>query len=212
MQFDDIILDPAGFPMVKVGVLYIHWLPVTKIQIEYFLCSITDTSYDESWYDLLLDQNPRISPGDARAENYHKLFATGVILRDMKRYITWCGRGFDLPNEDEWKKVFDVLSNQSSIESDFEQLVAHAKGERAQLLIRKLNQIVTGNRKLADQMFMRNGVMEHVHTGAGSYGLMGQAAPGLVGNLSSPSLERALVTRNENARLKHIGFRLVKRG
>lgn len=212
MQFDDVVLDPAGFPMVKIGVLYIHWLPVTKIQIEYFLCSITDTSYDESWYDLLLDQNPRISPGDARADNYHKLFATGVIPRDVKRYITWCGRGFDLPSEDEWKKVFDMLSSQPIIESDFEQLVTHAKGERAQLLIRQLNQIVTGNRKLADQMFMRNGVMEHVHTGTGNYGLMGQAAPGLVGNLSSPSLERALANRNENARLKHIGFRLVKRG
>ena len=210
MSSEKVILDPAGFPMIKVGNLYVHWLPVTKIQIEYFLSSITDTSYDESWYNLLLDQNPRISPGDMRTDNYYKLFATGVVVRDVRRYITWCGRGFDFPSEEEWKTIFNSVNN-PPYEEVFEQVIEKTKGERAQLLLRNLNSLSIGNHTIADRMLLRNGIMEHVYMNGG-YGLMGQAASGLVGILSSPSLDKALRNQNENARLKHIGFRLIMKG
>jgi hypothetical protein len=210
MQFDDVKLDPAGFPMVKIGSFYINWLPVTKIQIEYFLSSITDTSYDESWYNSILDQNPRISPGDTRGDNYYKLFATGVIPRDVKRYVTWCGRGFDIPNEEQWRATLNSVNVPAS-EEVINQVIEQAKGERAQLLLRKLSQIAGDNSTIADHMFLRKGVMEHVYTNGG-YGLMGQAASGLVGILSNPSLDKALRNQNEDARLKHIGFRLIKKG
>ena len=59
------ILDKAGFPMIWVDKplsAYIHWLPVTKIQFELFMCDSPSSDLSDAWYREVLSLNPRVSP------------------------------------------------------------------------------------------------------------------------------------------------------
>ena len=58
------------FPLVVVPGqdFALFWLPLTKVQIEYFLSETTDSQFDRAWYDGRLRNNPRITPEQLTAQ------------------------------------------------------------------------------------------------------------------------------------------------
>jgi hypothetical protein len=181
--------DRAGFPMLWLEDLgaFVHWLPVTKIQCEHFLCDVTDSSFDAAWYDQLLALNPRVSPKEIDERNYWRAIVTGVQPAEAERFARWCGEGYSLPTLSEWCDVYAACK-------------AAARMGTPQMR--------------ADQMLMRLGAMEWVEDVADGYrwGGMGRLHPDFHGLLFTPDHGRsARPTRPEIDRLSYYGFRLLRR-
>jgi len=99
-----IALDSTNFPMMYIesGKFHIHWMPVTKIQFEYFLSSGSVTSFGSAWYEQVLDYNERVTPGLVTANNYWQSFITGITPMEIKAFAGWLGKEYDIPTHDEW--------------------------------------------------------------------------------------------------------------
>lgn len=221
-------LDPIGFPMIWIErcAFYIHWLPVTKIQIEYFLSSPTNSmnEYDEAWYqNLCRNYTGRISPGQLKSGNYWRAFVTGMLPVEAKRFAIWCGRGgYDLLTVQEWMDAFRYLSQVQADPAYIEQVTAvEGLKERPRRLIRNLEGVLQneasqleGARSLADQMLMRLGVMEFVYVNEqrNTFAGLGQTHSSFFGGFITPSKgPQTLTNPAEGARMKHYGFRLICR-
>lgn len=224
MSNPEIVLDRTGFPMVRVVALdaYVHWLPVTKIQFEYFMAATSDGLFDSRWYDEILDLNPRITPAAVRQTNYWQAFLTGITPTEALKFAHWCGAEYALPTLDEWNAAYRELKELP----DFELNLLDGLGDlsaRARTLLTQLNstgRIVTEQiggynpRTLADQMLMRLGVMEWVEctTQRVRWGGMGITHPAFYGALQTPDQGQPMLPINpETNRLRHFGFRLIKR-
>ncbi|GEM_PF-632804 len=213
-------LDTAGFPMIVLPGLQfsIHWLPVTKIQIEYFLSAVYDAKYNEEWYNEILSKGtPRISPRAIRVNSYIDLFVTGILPAEAQRYSRWCGQGFDLPTEDEWLNAYKVLERIAAVPAAIDH-ICQTTGirERTDRLLRMLEKTLTNDagrdRKVVDQMVMRHGVYEYVYESdqRDTFAGIGQAKD----TINPPRKGANRFTdrnRAEGARNKQYGFRLIKR-
>lgn len=219
----DIILDPIGFPLIRAGGLYVHFLPVTKIQIEYFLCSTNETAYDEAWYTEVLGFNPRISPASITPANLIGVFVTGVLPRDARSFAQWCGTTYDLPTAAQWTTIFttlnDVIIDARIAQDHIEQILSKDKlNARARTIITNIHHSISSKisagrtRSLSDQMLMRGGVMEYVYLNDqhNTYGGFGETKFSLFD--PSKGHPETLNNSREGARLRHYGFRLVKQG
>jgi hypothetical protein len=218
--------DRANFPMVYVEPLnaYMHWLPVTKIQIEYFLSSTNDTSFNDDWYQNVLGFNDRVSPGAVTQANYWMAFITGILPRDARRFAQWAGEGsMELPTAQEWFTAYQYFMEIADDPDHIEQLAtdSHIKPRTVQL-IRNLEQAVkqdsfhlTGGRHLCDQMIMRLGVMEYVYRddSRNTYGGYGQTNNRFFGSIYEPMVDypEPIANPRDGAQMKHYGFRLIKR-
>src|SRR4051794_29027663 len=109
--------DRTGFPMLHLPELngYLHWLPVTKIQFEYFICDEPDDHFGEQWYAEIRRQNPRVSPNDVRAENYWHAFLTGITPQEARRFARWSGADYALPTLDEWCTAWQTLKRYGAV-------------------------------------------------------------------------------------------------
>ncbi len=212
-------LDKTGFPMLWVEPIdaYIHWLPITKIQIEYFLCAITESSFDATWYDTILSLNRRISPAHIRANNYWQAFLTGIIPSEAQRFTRWCGEGYEIPSLDDWFTAYKSLKAMSPKASpemgklrDRTQTLISNLGSASKVASRDVENEYT----LADQMLMRMGVMEWVELPEhrNRWGGMGETFPDFHGDLFTPDNGNPRLPINpENKRLSYYGFRLLWR-
>lgn len=212
-------LDKTGFPMLWVEPInaYMHWLPITKIQIEYFLCAITDSSFDATWYDTVLSLNRRISPAYIRSDNYWQAILTGIVPLEAQRFARWCGEGYEIPSLDDWFTAYKSLKSMTPKASP-------EMGElrnRTQALLTKLDfasESATRDagyeRTLADQLLMRMGVMEWVALPEhrNRWGGMGETYSKFHGDLFTPDYGQPKLPNNpENTRLSYYGFRLIWR-
>jgi hypothetical protein len=219
-------LDSSGFPMIWVQPIraYMHWLPVTKIQIEHFLSSTNDAMFDEAWYNRLLSMNKRISPGEVRNSNYWEAFLTGILPREAQRFAIWCGRDYDLPTADEWFAAYKHFKSYNQDSSVIENIaLTPGLSERAQTLLanvesaarREAASALGSERTLADQMLMRLGLMEYVYEDEqrNTFGGFGQTHSAFFGSFVSPnSGVQRLNNPAEGARMRQYGFRLIYRG
>ncbi|MBZ0296845.1 MAG: hypothetical protein K8L99_30065 [Anaerolineae bacterium] len=218
-------LDETQFPMIWIesGNFFMQWLPVTKIQIEYFLCSGSVTAFTAGWYDEVLDYNPRITPGLVKGSNYWRAFITGIKPLEIRQFISWMGSGYDMPTVDEWQKAYKELKQQEADSNVISQLTEVSSiNRRAATLIRNIDislgeiSAARDGRKLADQALMRNGVMEYVYLDdrRNTYGGFGQPVGQFFGNTASPDKGKPerLIDEHEGAKMPHYGFRLIKRG
>jgi hypothetical protein len=160
---------------------YIQWLPVTKLQLEWFLCDQPSSRFDQGWYEQLLNihgnEPHRVPPTKIQDGNYYRALVTGMKPAEIKEYIAWLddkGDGFfHIPTSAEWLKVYREFSTQPAIDVG-EVDCLRGFTERTRSLLRQLDRVArvlaekpvpgTSARpiSLADQMFMRNGVMEWV--------------------------------------------------
>jgi hypothetical protein len=213
-------LDCTGFPMVKCEEIdaFVHWIPVTKVQLEYFLCDTTKARYDETWYKDIREVNPRVSPKLLNERNYWHLFATGIKPSEAQDYAAWCGEEYQLPTLEEWNLIYKSFTAKPAIESPFTGMEMH---ERPRQLTQKLEDFLKRQgklsqreRKLGDQMLLRNGVMEWVQCYQREQEWAGMGLP--------PSVWHAVIRLPESGqpetpkqpevtRLYYYGIRLIKR-
>lgn len=168
-------VDPkTRFPLLEVpGQNFaLFWLPVTKIQIEYFLSDTLDSQFDRTWYHARLRVNPRIMPEQLNAQNLLQAFLTHISFYEARVFSHWYGKHFDLPTEEEWHQA----------QWAFEQIAAHAEyvqqilqlpalHPRARLLIQACENALPGyqrlrdpsERKLSHQLLLRAGILEYVY-------------------------------------------------
>jgi len=219
MDITNIKLDKTGFPMIWVEEIkaYIHWLPVTKVQIEYFLCdSPVNKDFNESWYNELLELNRRVSPRQAKKKDYWQLFLTGIQPEEAQAFAEWCGENYRLPTIDEWNKTYRSIRNVAAVGSLPADL--NLTG-RSKAIAEKINEIGIERyrinpteRKLVDQLMMRYGVMEWVEVSNNAYnwGGMGQPDPGFQSMIRTPDNGTPEIPRDaKKNRLRYYGFRLI---
>jgi len=209
----------VGFPMVwfeEVGA-YVHWLPITKIQFEYFLCDAPDAYFDAGWYESVLQLNPRVTPREISAHNYWRALMTGVRPVEAQRFVSWCGAGFRLPTEDEWTALYRALRArpagdlQASGLLDDRDLRIRELLERIDASTYEANRRMSCGPSLAGQMLLRFGAMEWVRVGSppSAWGTKGEPLPDFCGNLEV--LDRSaetLAADPESSRFPAAGFRL----
>jgi hypothetical protein len=208
--------DPVGFPMLAVERdLYVHWLPITKIQFEYFMSDAYDRTFDIRWYEEALKLNARVTPMKIVTSNYWNTFLSGIQPAEAQRFAFWCGDGFRLPSVEEWTRAYRVLSSQPILDLDsldaFKDLPSRLRDvilrtdEASAEAARRLGYV----RRLADQLLMRLGFLEWV-VDDGRWGAMGEPYPELCGNLATPETGEPLYpSRPDGVRLPCFGFRLV---
>ena len=226
------ILDRAGGPMIWVPPLkaYLHLLPVTKLQFERFLAEQPGGSFDFKWYDAVLgldaEKTGRVAPHAVKAGNYWQAFLTGIRPDEARVYAQWCeedgGDEYAVPTQVEWWTAYEYLKQQDALPDvprPFQNLALSSRMseliERLEIVNGKLPKLVPDSRKLAEQMYLRNGILEWVACstlGKPEWGGFGQPAASFLGTMYSlergtPNFQRdALATRTAG-----YGFRLLRR-
>jgi hypothetical protein len=168
---------------------YVHWLPVTKLQFELFLCDQPSNRFDQDWYNELLRVHVqgesaseieigRVSPSMIRRDNYFKAFLTGIRPSEIAPFISWLDESqdgnFDLPTDEEWRTICDELCRtpEIKIEEAFRDL---PQSPRMRTLLTRIDAVArdivaspasgqpsTTLVTCGDQMLLRNGIMEWV--------------------------------------------------
>jgi len=216
-------LDPTGCPMIWVDAVeaYMHWIPVTKIQFEHFLCAAPDSHFDESWYDAILHLNPRVTPGGIRSDNYWRAFLGGITPDEVQRFARWCGEGYTIPTLEDWFTAYQALKALPPEPSDVIDSMGNLRN-RVRTALSRLDSAsktaltrVGYERTLADQMLMRLGVMEWVECREQprfQWGGMGETDSRFQGNLFTPDYGQPSIPNNPDTdRLHYYGFRLIWR-
>lgn len=216
----DVTSDPTGFPMVWFKQLgaFVHWLPVTKIQFERFLCAAPDAYFDAAWYGTVLSLNPRVTPREISPDNYWQALMTAVRPAEAQRYASWCGDGFRLLSEEEWMVLYRALRARPAIDLAASRLL-DCREVRTRDLLERMN--VASHQAaarmhdtpgLASQMLLRYGAMEWVRsaTSPSGWSAKGEPFPDFCGNLEAVEDPAAmLATELDSQRLPAAGFRLL---
>lgn len=220
-DFTDLMieLDAAGFPMIYIPDqgFAIHWMPVTKIQVEYFLSVVNDSKYNEDWYTTLLGYSKRVSPDRVRPTTFNELFVTGILPSEAQRFSQWCGRGYDLPTEREWSAAADFLDHLPAAQDNINLLMStNGIRERTARVIKALEGAISGesrstSRSVVDQAVMRGGIYEFVYEDdrRDTFGAMGQPSRSLTGRGKMLRLTDSY--RATGMRHAQYGFRLIHR-
>jgi hypothetical protein len=213
--------DRTGFPMVYIDAIgaFMHWMPVTKLQFEYFMCSAPDSQFGEGWYEEILQPNPRVSPGAINASNYWRALLTNILPEEAQRFARWCGDEYEVPTLEVWSAAYKALKELPP-ESGVVERMGKLK-DRVRTTLNRLDSETAKalrdagyDRTLADQMLMRMGVLEWVEcpTQRVHWGGMGELNPRFHGFLFRPdSGQPSRPVNPENERLHYYGARLIRR-
>ena len=212
--------DRAGFPLLWIEPLgaHLHWLPVTKVQFEVFLCDTDEPGFDAAWYDRLLALNPRLSAADLQHRNYWRGLLTGVLPGEAQRFAAWCGEEYALPTLEQWLTAYRTVSALPALPRD---AIDRLPGlsERGRLLVQALDSAAAGveqgrgrPRTLAEQMLMRQGALEWVEetVGSGSWAALGELPSSFRKMIASPEIP-VIPPQAATVRCEIFGFRLLRR-
>ena len=230
------ILDRTNFPMVRIEQFdcYVNFLPITKIQFEYFLCDrVASRGFDEAWYHQRLQQNPRCAPSQVNSDNFHNAFLTSIKPNvETQLFGEWLvGPDYvaKLPELAEWNAIYDALKAESEINfSEVQNL--EGINRRAVELIRNLRSLnrasIVANspfaggaqssnnsvRKLTHQLLYQGGILEWVSDGNewGGRGGADRKRGGGGANIDPVSEGlRQLNTHDNDPPPESIGFRFI---
>lgn len=170
IDFDNANPKLCGIPLIKMGQLglSVQFLPITKIQFEYFLCDQPDPDLNEAVYNEILSENARGSLHNITIENYRQLFLTGIKPKELEKYCLWMGENFATPTLQEWLSIYDVLQQATEISVAKKIVEQKLSTVRSSIILENLDNInkkivgSDGPRSICDQIFMRHGIQEWV--------------------------------------------------
>lgn len=207
-------IDPSGFPMIKFPEIsgYVSWYPVTKLQFEDFLCKTDQMQFDDNWYKLVREKNPRETSTRLSNQNYWNAFLTGISPEEVDNYILELGLDYAVIAFSNWLKVYNQAKSESPI--DLSIVLQNVTNVQMRSLIERMNNLLpriarefgTTEPSLADQMFLRNGVGEWVFS-------PGQQNPWQVAGKPNPTFHQAATSIDQGRpispfqeRLGDVGF------
>lgn len=213
--------DPTGFPLILVPELglYVHGLPVTKMQFEHFLCDATDGHFDSRWYDEIRRLNPRMSARRIERSNYWNAFLSGLLPAEAERFAAWCGPGYRLLRTSEWQRLYRALERQDATSLEETGLLAGLAPHHRELITqveRAVEDACTqsGDRcHMTERTLMRMGLIEWTAIEGPNQNLwagLGEPHPSFCGNLFTPARGDLIQPADgETRRLPSFGFRLA---
>jgi hypothetical protein len=225
-------LDPLGFPMVWVHALkaYVHWMPMTRIQFELFLARGGAEELNADWYAKRCESDRRPSAADLTSENFAQCLLTGVLPEEAQIIADWLGPDFQLLTHDEWVTVLRAADQEEAEPVDWAALPAMSMASpRCIELLRALGTLPLQGPwglpapeapdgyhppKRADQMLLRGGVLEWVHTGRpeAPWGGLGQVHHTLHRRIPDLFDEDVVIPRQPTEeRIGYFGFRLARK-
>jgi formylglycine-generating enzyme required for sulfatase activity len=206
MQFS---CDRTGFPLVALPelLLEVQLLPVTKVQFERFLAE--PNSFGDTWYEEVLQLNPRVSSRRFTTENRERLFLTGLLPEEVLAFAKWMGEGFALPTVAEWRAIHKALGAEPASLRRLTTLLSQQGARLAFELVQHL-QASFQLPSLLDLSLMQCGVVEWVRQGSAWVGL-GAPRPEFHPNLWNPQVDEVRPLR-AGVRIPYFGCRLVRRG
>ncbi|HVR11933.1 MAG TPA: hypothetical protein VMW75_28080 [Thermoanaerobaculia bacterium] len=214
-------IDPTGFPLVWVEAIaaWMHWLPVSKLQLERCQRQAPGRGFDAAWYDHLLALNPHVAPAHVTSENYHRALLTGILPAEAQRFAALLGEGFAVPTLDEWLRAWSALDAMSA-ERGLPGALAHHLDEPVRTLMLRIDSALATtaararrHRTLADQMLLRFGVLEWVERQGDPARWVGIGEPARLapGVRVSPERGPVVPDRPEAFRSYLFGFRLIRK-
>lgn len=200
--------DRTGFPLIEVVELglQVHLLPVTKWQFERFLAEPND--FGDRWYEEALSVNPRQSYRRFSLERREGLLLSGVLPEEALTFARWLGEGFDLPTVAEWRAVYRALEVDSVPFAHLDWHLAQLPAAPARSIVRRLVEHFQPC-AVVDLSLMRGGILEWVREGESWVGL-GAPRVEVWPHLWDP-LTDVIRPARPGERLRHFGFRLVRR-
>ena len=165
------------FPLIEVPGqdFALFWLPLTKVQVEYFLCDTIDSQFDRAWYGKRLQKTRRVSPEQLVARNLPQAFITDITFHEARIFSEWYGPGYDLPTTEEWHRALRAFEAVAAHSAYVEQILALPDlHPRARLLIDACEKALPSyqqvrdlsERKLSHQLMMSLGILEYVYQDA----------------------------------------------
>jgi hypothetical protein len=156
--------SPTGFPLVTFPCLpvQIGLLPLTWVQLEYFLTETSDRRFDAAWYQRRVQEVQRATTSALRPGQTDALFVRGLTIAEIQGIGRWWGgERFFVPTAQEWQQVADATMQSAPLDWR-----AVSVQSRASLVLEKLETLAAtasaDARTLADQMIMRGGMRELV--------------------------------------------------
>jgi len=193
-----VVDNKSHFPLLEIkdiGSLTL-W-PITKIQFEEYISQVN--RYGDTWYDEILNCNPRVSYQQVSKKNYERLFITGLNIEEVLSFSKWFGEDFRIPSVEEWREIYRLMG----IQSDFPP--PSDMSYPANKIWKKLSKFSNSPIKFS---FLQDGVIEWVSSGE-NYAGLGAPRPNLFPNAFNP-LTDIIKKFKHDERLNYLGFRLIK--
>ena len=214
MQFS---FDRTGFPLIRVPEvgLDVQLLPVTKVQFERFIAE--PNSFGDTWYEEILEVNPRVSYRQFTADNREGIFITGLLPEEAVSFVRWMGDEFTLPTIEEWRAIYKALERRPVESGALEcakpsrkagRLRSQCSAEQPLVILERLREQLE-LRSWLSLSLMYGGVVEWVQRGSSWVGL------GVPRYEFYPNLWDALADvvspLHPDERLPYFGIRLVRK-
>jgi len=215
-------LDPrTHFPLVEVpGQNFaLFWLPLSKIQAEYFLSDTIERPFDRAWYRERLRVNPREVPENLTPSNLIQAFLTGILFDEARKCSEWFGKGFGLPHSSEWQRALAVFEMESADPAYVQQILAlpYLHPRARQLVIACEDALPVfqrqnnpANRKLAHQLMLQAGIFEYVYQDGSANRCEACGTPQHLGRAASETT-RTLLHPDQGERMGNLGMRPIIR-
>lgn len=223
------------FPLVQVpGTNYkLSWFPMTRMQIEYFLCDTQDSRFDRDWYLKCLQNMPHLTLEQLTVDTVRQVFLGNLTFNDARALSqNWVSSGsFDLPLLDEWRTALQSFDAIDADEAFVKEVAAlpdlHPRARSLLLRVESLLQdeqriLNAGNREVrpiirpfSHQLLLRCGIREYVYQNESRNSCLACGSGPHHRSLErGGNFETQLTTRLRDAgslRNPELGFRLIVR-
>jgi len=183
--------ERTGFPLVTLMIpatdttpalaFQVGWMPLTWVQLEYFLAETFDRRFDAAWYQNMLSRSGRISANSlARFSDFPSLFVRGLTLQEVQIIGRWWGGDrFIVPTVKQWQEVQQVALGQppANLEAFNIEPPLSPRAIGASKALEGLAATSDIQRNLADQMLLRGGLRELVMLESGNATVVGIGNP-----------------------------------